>query len=62
MLLKRVHLAGQWVFLKVEGVFNLAFGDRLNPLYYLGPIAYLQMWLVCGRGPYLYAFFKTGGQ
>ncbi|HKI64607.1 MAG TPA: cytochrome b N-terminal domain-containing protein [Burkholderiales bacterium] len=59
---ERSHLAGQWLFLKVEGVFNLAFGERLNPLYYLGPIAYLQMWLVVGSGLYLYAFFKTGVQ
>ena len=48
--MKRIHLAGQWVFLKIEGVFNLAFGERLNPLYYLGPIAYYLMWLVVASG------------
>ncbi|MDA8109832.1 MAG: ferredoxin-NAD reductase, partial [Betaproteobacteria bacterium] len=59
-MLKRLHLAGQWVFLRVESLFNLAFGDELNPLYYLGPIAYFLMWVVVASGLYLYAFFKTG--
>jgi len=59
-LLKRAHLAVQWLFLKVEALFNLAFGERLNPLYYLGPIAYFLMWVVVVSGLYLYAFFKTG--
>ena len=35
-MLRRVQQAGQWLFLRVEALFNLAFGDRLNPLYYLG--------------------------
>ncbi|MDE2359415.1 MAG: cytochrome b N-terminal domain-containing protein [Betaproteobacteria bacterium] len=61
-MLKRLHLAGQWVFLHVEGLFNLAFGEKLNPLYYLGPIAYYLMWVVVASGLYLYAFFKTGVQ
>jgi len=58
-VLHRIHLIGQWFFVKVEGLFNLAFGDRLNPLYYLGPIAYYLMWLVVASGLYLYAFFET---
>ena len=58
-MLRRIHLTGQWAFLKVEALFNLAFGDRLNPLYYLGPIAYYLMWLVVASGLYLYAFFET---
>ena len=45
--------------MRVEHVFNLAFGDRLNPLYYLGPISYYLMWLVVASGLYLYAFFET---
>jgi NAD(P)H-flavin reductase/quinol-cytochrome oxidoreductase complex cytochrome b subunit len=45
--------------MRVEHVFNLAFGDRLNPLYYLGPISYYLMWLVVISGLYLYAFFET---
>jgi CDP-4-dehydro-6-deoxyglucose reductase len=58
-VLRRVQLIGQWFFLKVEGLFNLAFGDRLNPLYYLGPISYYLMWLVVFSGLYLYVFFET---
>jgi len=48
------------MFLRVEALFNLAFGDRLNPLYYLGPIAYFMLWIVVVTGLYLYVFFKTG--
>ncbi|MEX2240436.1 MAG: cytochrome b N-terminal domain-containing protein [Burkholderiales bacterium] len=58
-MVHRIHLIGQWFFLKVEALFNLAFGDRLNPLYYLGPIAYYLMWLVVASGLYLYVFFET---
>ena len=36
-MLRRMQAVLQWCFLKVEALFNLAFGDRLNPLYYLGP-------------------------
>src|SRR3972149_6026235 len=57
--MRRIHLIGQWFFLKVEALFNLAFGDKLNPLYYLGPISYFLMWLVVASGLYLYAFFET---
>ena len=59
-MLRRAQQAGQWLFLRVEAVFNLAFGDRLNPLYYLGPIAYFMFWIVVASGLYLYVFFKTG--
>ena len=42
------HIQGllQWCFFKVEGLFNLAFGDKLNPLYYIGAISYYLMWLI----------------
>jgi CDP-4-dehydro-6-deoxyglucose reductase len=59
-VLRRVQQVGQWLFLRVEALFNLAFGDRLNPLYYLGPIAYFMLWIVVVSGLYLYVFFKTG--
>jgi len=58
-VIHRIHLIGQWFFLKVEALFNLAFGERNNPLYYLGPISYYLMWLVVASGLYLYAFFET---
>jgi len=58
-VIHRIHLIGQWFFLKVEALFTLAFGERNNPLYYLGPISYYLMWLVVASGLYLYAFFET---
>ena len=47
-------------FLRVEALFNTAFGDRLNPFYQLGAISFWLFWLVAGSGLYLYAFFETG--
>ena len=58
-MLRFIQRAGQWAFLRVEGVFNLAFGDRLNPLYYLGPISYFMFWVVVATGLVEYVFFKT---
>lgn len=49
----------QWAFLRTEAVFNRLFGERLNPFYYLGAIAYFQLWIVVVSGLYLYAFFET---
>jgi CDP-4-dehydro-6-deoxyglucose reductase, E3 len=49
----------QWCFLRTEAVFNLAFGEKLNPLYYIGPISYYLMWVIVASGLYLYAFFET---
>jgi NAD(P)H-flavin reductase/ferredoxin len=43
----------------MEAVFNLAFGEKLNPLYYIGPISYYLMWVIVASGLYLYAFFET---
>jgi NAD(P)H-flavin reductase/quinol-cytochrome oxidoreductase complex cytochrome b subunit/ferredoxin len=50
----------QWIFLRVENLFNLAFGDRINPYYHLGAITFFLFWVVAGSGLYLYAFFETG--
>jgi NAD(P)H-flavin reductase/ferredoxin len=59
-MLALVQRAGRWCFLRVEALFNLAFGDRLNPLYYLGAISTWMFWLVVGSGLYLYVSFDTG--
>ncbi|MBK7236224.1 MAG: cytochrome b N-terminal domain-containing protein [Sterolibacteriaceae bacterium] len=50
----------QWLFMRVEALFNSAFGDRLNPLYHLGAISFFLFWIVTVSGLYLYAFFETG--
>ena len=59
-MLKRIHLTGQWLFLRVERLFNRLFGDRLNPLYHLGAISYWMFWVVVASGLYIYAFYETG--
>lgn len=51
--------AGQATFLALENLCNAIFGERLNPLYYLGAIAYFLLWVVIFSGLYLYAFFET---
>ncbi|MCX7892777.1 MAG: FAD-binding oxidoreductase [Burkholderiales bacterium] len=59
-VLQRIHAAGQWLFLRADGVANRLFGERLNPLYYLGPISYYMFWIVVASGLYVYAFYETG--
>src|SRR6185369_4810088 len=59
-LMKQVQALLQWLFLRVEALFNRAFGDRLNPFYHVGAIAFFLFWVVGGTGLYLYAFFETG--
>ena len=49
----------RWLFMQAEAVFNRAFGDRLNPLYYLGAICFYLFWVVAVTGLYLFAFFDT---
>jgi NAD(P)H-flavin reductase len=49
----------QGAFLAAEGLFNRLFGEKSNPFYYLGAIAYYQLWVVVASGLYLYIFFET---
>jgi NAD(P)H-flavin reductase/ferredoxin len=59
-MLKAIQHAGQFLFLRLERLFNRAFGEANNPLYYLGAITYFLFWIVVASGLYLYVFFKTG--
>lgn len=59
-MIKRLQRGTQWLFMRVEAMFNAAFGDRLNPLYHLGAISFFLFWIVAISGLYLYVFFKTG--
>ncbi|HEX6137089.1 MAG TPA: 2Fe-2S iron-sulfur cluster-binding protein [Casimicrobiaceae bacterium] len=59
-MLRQLQRGGQWLFMHVERVFNHAFGEANNPLYYLGAITYFLCWIVIASGLYLYIFFKTG--
>jgi len=61
-VIRYVQQAGQWAFLRLDKVFNVAFGDRLNPLYHLGAITYFMVWVAVLSGVYLYIFFDTGVQ
>jgi NAD(P)H-flavin reductase/quinol-cytochrome oxidoreductase complex cytochrome b subunit/ferredoxin len=58
--MKRLQSLLQWAFMRLEALFNAAFGDRLNPLYHLGAISFFLFWVVGASGLYLYAFFETG--
>lgn len=51
---------GRRVFLALDQVFNRAFGEKLNPLYFLGAISYFMFWVVVVSGFYVYAFYETG--
>ena len=59
-MIRYVQQAGQWAFLRLDKVFNVVFGDRLNPLYHLGAIAYFMVWVAVVSGVYLFIFFDTG--
>jgi NAD(P)H-flavin reductase/quinol-cytochrome oxidoreductase complex cytochrome b subunit len=45
--------------MRVESLFNRAFGDKLNPFYHLGSLSFYLFWIVCGTGLVLYVFFDT---
>lgn len=59
-MIKKLQDLLQWLFLQVEGIFNAAFGDRINPFYHLGAITFFLFWIISGSGLYLYVFFETG--
>jgi len=59
-MIKRLQSSLRWLFMRVEALFNAAFGDQLNPLYHLGAISFSLFWIVAISGLYLYVFFKTG--
>ncbi len=59
-MIARLQVLLRWAFMRVEALFNRAFGDRVNPLYHLGSITFWLLWLVAGSGLYLYTFFETG--
>jgi CDP-4-dehydro-6-deoxyglucose reductase len=59
-MVKLLQLTIRWFFMRIENLFNLAFGERLNPFYHLGTISFWQFWLLVGSGFYLYIFAETG--
>ncbi|WP_300335183.1 2Fe-2S iron-sulfur cluster-binding protein [Accumulibacter sp.] len=59
-MVKFIQQAIRWLFMRIENVFNVAFGDKMNPFYHLGTISFWQFWLLLGSGLYLYIFADTG--
>jgi NAD(P)H-flavin reductase/quinol-cytochrome oxidoreductase complex cytochrome b subunit len=59
-VLRLIPAAGRRLFLLTDRLFNRTFGDKLNPLYYLGTISCLMFALIVISGFYLYAFYETG--
>lgn len=59
-MVKLLQRIVRWFFMRIENVFNIAFGDKLNPFYHLGTISFWQFWLLVGSGLYLYIFADTG--
>jgi CDP-4-dehydro-6-deoxyglucose reductase len=59
-MVKIIQQVIRWLFMRIENVFNVAFGDKLNPFYHLGTISFWQFWLLLGSGLYLYIFADTG--
>lgn len=43
-----------------ENVFNVPFGQALNPWYHLGAITFFLFWVILVSGVYLYIFYRTG--
>ncbi|HQR02730.1 MAG: 2Fe-2S iron-sulfur cluster binding domain-containing protein [Proteobacteria bacterium] len=59
-MIRKIQSLLQALFMGVEGLFNAAFGDRINPFYHLGAITFFLFWMVGASGLYLYVFFETG--
>lgn len=59
-MLNALQATVRWFFMRAENLFNLAFGEKLNPFYHLGTISFWQFWLLIGTGVYLYIFADTG--
>ncbi|HSQ04311.1 MAG TPA: cytochrome b N-terminal domain-containing protein, partial [Burkholderiales bacterium] len=59
-MLTRIRSRGQWLFLQLDAAANSLFGERLNPLYYLGAISYWMLWVSVASGLYAYIFYRTG--
>ena len=47
------------LYLYLEAWFSAAFGDKWNPFYHLGSLAFFFFWIVLVSGIYLLIFFDT---
>ena len=39
-MVKVLQVCLRWLFMRIENVFNVAFGDKMNPFYHLGTISF----------------------
>ncbi len=58
-MLKPIQALARAVLLRIEAVFDGAFGAARNPFYHLGALAFFFFWIVAVSGIYLYIFFET---
>ncbi|MBF0107993.1 MAG: hydrogenase iron-sulfur subunit [Magnetococcales bacterium] len=47
------------IILWMEGLLNIIFGNRSNPLYHLGSLTFYFFWVVLVSGIYIFIFFDT---
>jgi NAD(P)H-flavin reductase/ferredoxin len=59
-MLDFVHRSGRRAILAFDAAFNRCFGEKLNPLYFLGAISYFMFWIAVVSGLYVYVFYETG--
>ena len=58
--MRPIKAALRWGFSNLESVFDRAFTQAWNPLYWLGGLGFFYFWIVTVSGFYVYAFFDTG--
>ncbi len=57
-LVPTVLRPGNYILMRFQEFLNLVFGPALNPLYYLGAITFLFLWVLLATGVYLYLFYE----
>jgi len=57
---KHTESVARRMLLRFEGILNKAFGNDLNPFYYLGALGFFFFWVVAVSGAYIYIFYDTG--
>ncbi|KAA3629502.1 MAG: hydrogenase iron-sulfur subunit [Proteobacteria bacterium] len=58
-LLKYIQTPAHALLHRVEGFFNLLFGEKANPFHYLGGLTIFFFWVVLVSGIYVFIFFET---
>ena len=58
-MLAALRKPGRWLFGRASSVLEPGFGNRLNPLHYLGALTIFFFWIVLVSGIWLFIFFQT---